>query len=68
MHLVVDASVPEHTRATFDAMPVSPLPTVLMEAEVERGYEPAELEFLKTFVTSVPPPQRFTAVGQLLGT
>ena len=55
-------------KATFDAMPVSPLPIVLMEAEVERVYEPAELEFLKTFVTSVPPPQRFTAVGRLPGT
>jgi hypothetical protein len=55
-------------KATFDAMPVSPLPVVLMEAEVERVYEPAELEFLKTFVTSVLPPQRFTAVGRLPGT
>ena len=49
-------------------MPVGPLPVVLMEAEVERVYEPAELEFLKTFVTSVPPPQRFTTVGRLPGT
>jgi hypothetical protein len=49
-------------------MPVSPLPVVLMEAEVERVYEPAELEFLKTFVILVPPPQRFTTVGRLPGT
>ena len=43
-------------KAKFEAMPVGPLPVVLMEAEVERVYEPAELDFLKTFVTSVPPP------------
>ena len=55
-------------KAKFDAMPVGPLPVVLMEAEVERVYEPAELDFLKTFVTSVPPPQRFTTVGRLPGT
>ena len=49
-------------------MLVRPLPVVLMEAEVERVYEPAELEFLKTFVTTAPPPQRFTTAGQLPGT
>ena len=52
-------------KATFDAMQVSPLPVVLMEVEVERVYEPAEIEFLKTFVTSVLPPHRFTAIGRL---
>ena len=52
-------------KAKFEAMPVSPLPVVLMEADVERVYEPAELEFLKTFVTSDPPPQTFTIVGRL---
>ena len=54
-------------KAKFEAMPVSPLPDVPMEAKVERVYEPAELEFLKTFVGSEPPPQTFTIVGQLSG-
>jgi hypothetical protein len=48
-------------------MPVAPLPAVLMETEVERVYDPAELEFLKAFVTSVSPPHRFTAVGRVPG-
>ena len=48
-------------------MPVGPLPVVLMEAQMERVYEPAELEFLKTFVTSEPPTQTFTIVGRRPG-
>ena len=48
----------------FDAMPVHPLPILTMEAEVERVYEPVELEFLRTFVTAVPPQKSFTIVGQ----
>ena len=48
-------------------MPVDPLPVVLMEAQMERVYEPAELEFLKTFVTSEPPTQTFTIVGRRPG-
>jgi hypothetical protein len=48
----------------FDAMPVSPLPVLTMESEVERVFAPIELEFLRTFVTTDEPPQPFTIVGQ----
>jgi hypothetical protein len=48
-------------------MPVGPPPVVLMEAQMERVYEPAELAFLKTFVTSEQPTQTFTIVGRRPG-
>ena len=48
----------------FDAMPVSPLPVLTMESEVERMFAPIELEFLRTFGTTDEPPQPFTIVGQ----
>lgn len=52
-------------QAEFDALPFGPPPRVPWEAVIERLYDPAELELLKTFVTTVPPPRTFTAVGRL---
>lgn len=47
----------------FDAMPVSPLPVLALEAEVERVFEPIEHDFLRTFVTAEDPSRPFTIVG-----
>jgi hypothetical protein len=55
----------QQLKAKFGPLPFGPPPVVPWEAVVERVYEPAELEFLKTFVTSARPSQTFTLVGRL---
>lgn len=50
-------------REQFDAMPVSPLPVVVMESEVERVFEPIERDFMRTFVTTDALSSPFTIVG-----
>lgn len=52
-------------KAEFDALSFGPPPRVPWEAVIERLYTPAELDLLKAFVTGVPPPATFTAVGRL---
>ena len=50
-------------KALFDSLPFGPLPVVPWDVVVGRVYELGEIEFLRTFVTSVPPLQRFTVTA-----
>lgn len=48
----------------FTTLPFGPPPRVPVEAVVERLYDPADLEFLRTFVTMTAPASTFTIVGR----